>query len=92
VLRLYLTILIALFVATSTWAQDAGTDDEASAEAPPAEEAPAAEEPAAEEEVTDEEIDELLGLDEEWSDAEDDDFNPTEQVRFEQNIAFPVDI
>ena len=85
--RLYLTILIALFVATSTWAQDAETDDDASAEAPPAEETP-----APEEEVTDEEIDELLGLDEDWSDAEDDDFNPTEQVRFEQNIAFPVDI
>ena len=85
--RLYLTILIALFVATPTWAQDAETDDDASAEAPPAEEAP-----APEEEVTDEEIDELIGLDEDWSDAEDDDFNPTEQVRFEQNIAFPVDI
>ncbi len=85
--RLYLTILIALFVATAAWAQDAETDDDASAESPPAEEAP-----AQEDEVTDEEIDELLGLDEDWSETEDDDFNPTEQVRFEQNIAFPVDI
>ena len=42
--------------------------------------------------MTDEEIEELLGLDEDWSDAEDDDFNPSEEVRFEQNIAFPVDI
>lgn len=85
--RLYLTILMALFVATPSWAQDAATDEETNAETPPAEEAP-----APEDEVTDEEIDELLGLDEDWSDVEDDDFNPTEEVRFEQNIAFPVDI
>lgn len=86
--RLFLTILSLSFVATTGWAQDAGTDDEGNAETPAAEEAP-----APEDEVTDEEIDELLGLDDEdWSEAEDDDFNPTEQVRFEQNIAFPVDI
>ena len=86
--RLYLMILILSFVATASWAQDAETDDDANAETPAAEEAP-----APEDEVTDEEIDELLGLDEEdWSESEDDDFNPTEQVRFEQNIAFPVDI
>ncbi len=85
--RRYLMILAVLAVATAAWAQDADTDDDASAESPPAEEAA-----APETEVTDEEIDELLGLDEEWSDAEDDDFLPTEEVRFEQNIAFPVDI
>ncbi len=84
--RLYLTIPIAFFVVTASWAQDAETN-ETEAESPTAEEAP-----APEDEVTDEDIDELLGLDEEWSDAEDDDFNPTEEVRFEQNIAFPVDI
>ncbi len=86
-LRLYLTALIALFVATASWAQDADTNEDASAESPPAEEAP-----SPEEEITDDEIDELLGLDEDWSEAEDDDFNPTEEVRLEQNIAFPVDI
>ena len=85
--RLYLTILIAFLVATVSWAQDAETDDDASAESPAAEEAP-----ASGDEVSDEEIDELLGLDEDWADAEDDDFIATEQVRFEQNIAFPVDI
>ena len=85
--RLYLTILVALFFVTASWAQDAETDDDASTESPPAEEAA-----APEDEVTDEEIDELLGLDEDWSEAEDDDFIATEQVRFEQNIAFPVDI
>ncbi|MDJ0792602.1 MAG: hypothetical protein QNI98_00055 [Woeseiaceae bacterium] len=85
--RLNLTILIALFVATAAWAQDTETDDEAQADSPAAEEAP-----AVEDEVTDEDIEELLGLDEDWSETEDDDFNPTEQVRFEQNIAFPVDI
>ena len=84
--RLYLTISIAFLVAAASWAQDAETDE-------PDAESPAVEEAAApEEEVTDEEIDDLLGLDEDWSDAEDDDFNPTEEVRFEQNIAFPVDI
>lgn len=85
--RVYLAILISFLVATVSWAQDAETEDETIAESPTAEEAP-----APEDEVTDEEIDELLGLDEDWSEAEDDDFNPTEQVRFEQNIAFPVDI
>ncbi len=85
--RLYLTILIALFMATTAWAQDSESDDDATAESPPAAEAP-----PPEDEVTDDEIDELLGLDEDWSEAEDDDFNPTEEVRFEQNIAFPVDI
>ncbi len=89
--RLYLTILIALFVATAAWAQEAETDEDANAESPPAEEAPLPEDEVTDE-VTDEEIDELLGLDEDWSETEDDDFNPTEQVRFEQNIAFPVDI
>ncbi len=84
--RLYLTIVTALILATASWAQHAETN-EAEAESPTAEEAP-----ALEEEVSDEEIDELLGLDEDWSEAEDDDFNPTEEVRFEQNIAFPVDI
>ena len=84
--RPYLTISIAILFATMSWAQDAETGDP-EAESPVAEEVPA---PA--DEVTDEEIAELLGLDEDWSDAEDDDFNPTEEVRFEQNIAFPVDI
>ena len=41
--------------------------------------------------VTDEEIEELLGLDEEYGEIEDD-FDPTEEVRFEQSIPFPVDI
>ena len=68
--RLYLTISIAFLVATASWAQDAETGE-------PATESPAVEEAAPGEEVTDEEIDDLLGLDEDWSDAEDDDFNPT---------------
>ena len=85
--RLYLAILIAFIVATASWAQDAETNDDAQAETPAAEEAP-----AVEDEVTDEDIEELLGLDEDWSEAEDDDFKPLEEVGFEQNIAFPVDI
>lgn len=84
-LRLYLTILIALSAASASWAEETEAEE-------PGADSPAAEEAAAIDEVTDEEIDELLGLDEDWADAEDDDFNPTEEVRFEQNIAFPVDI
>lgn len=85
VYRLQLTILL-LFLGIFAWAQDAETEDGAS---------PPAGEPTAdsESEVTDEEIDELLGLGEEdYTEVEDDDFDPTESVRFEQSIPFPVDI
>lgn len=85
VYRLQLTILL-LFLGIFAWAQDAETEDDAS---------PPAGEPTAdsESEVTDEEIDELLGLGEEdYTEVEDDDFDPTESVRFEQSIPFPVDI
>ncbi len=61
-------------------------------DAEPAEDAQAeteAETPAAE--VADEEVEELLGLDEDYRDAEEE-FDPTEEVRFEQNILFPTDI
>ncbi len=77
-----LTILIALLALVPAAAQDADTEE-------PAE--PAAAEDAAEEEVTDEEIEALLGLDEDYTEIEDD-FDPTEEVRFEQSIPFPVDI
>ena len=83
--RLQLIILFALFGFGATFAQDAETEDESSE--------PAAEEAAeSEADVSDEEIDELLGLDEDYSEAEDEDFDPTEQVRFEQSIPFPADI
>ncbi len=82
--RLQLMILLALFAAAPLWAQD----DESEPESAQTEEEAA----APEEEVSDEEIDELLGLDEEYSDAEDDDFDPTQDVRFGQSIVFPTDI
>jgi hypothetical protein len=69
---------------TAAWAQET--------EAEPAEEAPAeteAQTPA--DDVTDDEVEELLGLDEDYRDAEEE-FDPTEEVRFEQNILFPTDI
>jgi len=85
VYRLQLIILLSLFGGSALWAQDAESENEGSE--------PAAEERAEPEEaVTDEEIDELLGLDEDYADIEDDDFNPTEDVRFEQSIPFPADI
>lgn len=78
---LQLTILLAALAAPALWAQD---------EEP--ESVPAETEEAPEDEVTDEEIEELLGLDEDYTESEDDDFDPTEQVRFEQSIPFPTDI
>lgn len=83
--RFQLTILLLLF-SIFAWAQDAETDDAAGT---PAEESTVEDET----EVTDEDIDALLGIGEEdYADSEDDDFDPTESVRFEQSIPFPVDI
>ncbi len=83
--RLQVMILLVLFAAIPLWAQD---------DAPEPAESTQTEEEAAtpEEDVSDEEIDELLGLDEDYSETEDDDFNPTEEVRFAQSIPFPTDI
>ncbi len=82
--RIQLTILLALLLAVPALAQD---DADASDEAQVEEQAA-----APEDEVTDEEIEELLGLDEDYSDIEDDDFESTIEVRFEQSVPFPVDI
>jgi len=85
VYRLQLLILMSFVGGSALWAQEAETENESSE--------PTAEESAeAESAVSDEEIDELLGLDEDYADIEDDDFDPTENVRFEQSIPFPVDI
>ena len=83
--RLQLIILL-LTLSVFAGAQEPEAEEDA---ATPAEEAAA----EIEEEVTDEEIDALLGIGEEdYADSEDDDFDPTESVRFEQSIPFPVDI
>lgn len=83
--RLLVLILLSFLVSPSLLAQETETDSE-SAESTTEEAA----EP--ETEVTDEEIDELLGLDEDYSEIEDDDFDFSEEVRFEQSTDFPVDI
>ena len=83
-----LLILLVLLVPLAVLAQDADTGDE---ETPPAEET-SAEAPAADD-VSDEEVDELLGLDEEdYSEIEEDDFEASIEVRYEQSVAFPTDI
>ena len=83
--RLQLAILMLSVGGSALWAQEAETENESSE--------PTAEESAEEEsDVSDEEIDELLGLDEDYTDIDDDDFDPTEDVRFEQSIPFPADI
>jgi hypothetical protein len=76
-------ILFVSFAAAPLWAQEVEAEDSA------AEQEGA---PAPEDSVTDEEIEELLGLDEDYTEAEDDDFDPTEDVRFAQSIPFPTDI
>jgi hypothetical protein len=81
-------LLLVFLGSAALWAQDPGpeveaSDDDAQVEAeasPPADE------------VTDEEIEELLGLDEDYSEIEEEEFNPTEGVRFEQSIPYPTDI
>ena len=86
--RLQLMLLLAFLGSAALWAQDPepeveASDDDAQVEAeasPPADE------------VTDEEIEELLGLDEDYSEIEEEEFNPTEGVRFEQSIPYPTDI
>lgn len=89
--RLLLLLLLAVVFASVPRAQesepDAAPADETEAEV----EGESAEEESALADVTDEEIEELLGLDEDYAEN-DDDFDPTEEVRFEQSIPFPVDI
>ncbi len=90
--RLQLTILL-LFLGTATlWAQEEAAESETGE--PAAEEAASTESEAGDEEteVTDEEIEELLGLDEDYAEIEDEDFESTQEVRFEQNVVFPTDI
>ena len=83
--RLHLLLLLMCIATTPAWAQEAESDATDDAEAAESDASTA-------EEVTDEEIEELLGLgDEEYTELEDD-FDPTEEVRFEQSIPFPTDI
>jgi hypothetical protein len=83
-----LLILLGLLVPFTVLAQDADSGNE---ETPTAEET-SAETPAADD-VSDEEIEELLGLDEEdYSEIEEDDFEASIEVRYEQSVPFPTDI
>ena len=83
--RLQLMIVLALASGAVALAQDA--EPESSGDEQVEEEAA-----SAADEVTDEEIEELLGLDEDYTEVDDDDFDPTQEVRFEQSINFPTDI
>ena len=91
--RLKLMILLSFFGTSALWAQEAETgDDTPDTVESAADEAVAEESAVPEDDVTDEEIDELLGLDEDYSELEDDDFDFSEDVRFEQSTDFPADI
>jgi hypothetical protein len=85
--RLLLTLFLACLALAPVRAQDEVSETPADEQV----EDVGNEEASAAEEVTDEEVEELLGLDEEYTELEDD-FDPTEEVRFEQSIPFPTDI
>ncbi len=89
--RLQLMILLALFAGASLWAQDDVPESEQAEPAEPTEQAEE-EAPSPTDKITDEEIDALLGLDEDYTEAEDDDFDASVKVRFGQSIPFPTDI
>jgi len=90
--RLQLTILLLLLGTATLWAQEEAAESEAAE--PAAEDAASTESETGDEEVdvTDEEVEELLGLDEDYAEIEDEDFESTQEVRFEQNVVFPTDI
>ena len=81
--RMGLLFLLIVLAVNPAWAQETAPDatkEAAESDAPDADE------------VTEEDIEELLGLgDEDYTELEDD-FDPTEEVRFEQSIPFPTDI
>jgi len=81
--RMGLLFLLVVLAVNPVWAQETApdtTEESAETDAPDADE------------VTEEDIEELLGLgDEDYTELEDD-FDPTEEVRFEQSIPFPTDI
>ncbi len=89
--RLQLTILLLFLGTAPLWAQEEAESEPAE---PAAEDAASTESETGDEEVdvTDEEIEELLGLDEDYAEIEDEDFESTQEVRFEQNVVFPTDI
>ena len=88
--RLKLLILFSFLGTSALWGQDADTGNDTPETA--AEETVAEEATEPENDVTDEEIEELLGLDEDYSEIEDDDFDFSEEVRIEQSTDFQVDI
>lgn len=83
--RLLLTLFLACVAPVHAQDEESETPADQPAEEVDSDAASAAEE------VTDEEVEELLGIDEEYTELEDD-FDPTEEVRFEQSIPFPTDI
>lgn len=82
--RLHLPLLLVFLATAPAGAQDTSTDANEESDV-------SQEDSSAADEVTDEEIEELLGIDEDYTELEDD-FDPTEEVRFEQSIPFPTDI
>jgi len=80
-----LALLLAATLAAQETAEEAAEPAAVEADSSTENESPAAE-------VTDEEIEELLNLDEPWDEDAEDEFIPTENVKFEQSIPFPTDI
>ena len=89
--RMPIILLLAVLLAASPMAQEAEPENDANEEAVPAETTAVEDESSPLDDVTDEEIEELLGLDEDYEEA-DDGFDPTIEVRVKDAIVFPVDI
>lgn len=90
--RMPIILLFAVLLAASPMAQEAEPETDTTEASESADDAPAAEEESSPlDDVTDEEIEELLGLDEDYDEA-DDGFDPTIEVRVKDAIVFPVDI
>ncbi len=77
-LRLVL-LLISMFAVTA-WSQDSKTDSDSDTTATP------------QEQIEDEEQDDADLDEENYLDAEEDDFRPSESISADQSIAFPTDI
>jgi hypothetical protein len=81
-------LLALVLVAAAAWAQEPASEGAD----PAADDATAEVEETAADTVTDEEVEALLGIDEPYPEDDEDEFVPSEEVKFEQSIPFPTDI
>lgn len=88
--RYLLAILFGLALSTAAWPQDAGQDQQGTADTA----APAADEPAdqGDDQTGQVDAEDDSDLDQQGYENQDDDFKPSEEIPADQSIAFPTDI